>query len=209
MKPSINNQDVHHHVRQRVYLLAAVMMAVPVAGILWLARSESASAAAVAASPRHSTMMEQRTDHPFAARAVSSRAPVPTALEEKWGIKVSSISLTNGDSAVEVRYTVLAPEKTSLLTGANAEVYLIDQTSGTKLPMTTANPDHHTDSSAAPSRSVRNMMRLAGMFPPPSSRLMAGKMYSVKIPNWDSILTSGTTVAFVVGHERVDNLVVE
>jgi len=182
------------------------MLAVPLAGFLWLGRGGSAAAATGPVVPRHPAGMAQRTDHQV---AVSDKTAGIVAMEEKWGIKVSGISLTNGDSAVDVRYTVLTPEKTSLLSGANAEVYLIDQTSGTKLPMITAPPTHGTAQAAMPSRAVRNMMRLAGLFPPPSGRLMAGKMYSVKIPNWDGILTSGTTVAFVVGNERVDNLVVE
>ena len=207
MKPSINNQPAPNHVRPRVYLFAAVMMTVPVAGMLWAGRSGPASAAAVPESPRHSSMMEHRAGHQFEDTARANQGGA-AAMEGKWGIKVSGIGLTNGDSAVEVRYTVLAPEKTSLLTAANAEVYLIDQASGTTLPMVTGRPENGA-STVAPSRSVRNMMRLAGMFPPPSSRLMAGNMYSVKIPNWDRILTSGATVALVVGNERVDNLVVK
>jgi len=191
-----------------VYLLATAMIAVPLTGVLWLGRTGPASAGPVPVSPRYSTTMAQRMDH-HDASAAFAKAASSTALEKKWGIKVSGISLANGNSAVDVHYTVLAPEKTTLLTGTNAEVYLIDQASGTKLPMITASSTDATGSAAAPSRSVRNMMRLAGMFPPPSSRMMAGKMYSVKIPNWDSTLRSGSSVALVVGNERVDDLVVE
>jgi len=208
MKQAIRNQPVHKHVRTWIHLLAAAMLVVPLAGLLMLARSVPASAAATgppAVAPRHPAATVPHAGTP----ARSGKVAAATALEEKWGIKVSSIGLANGDSAVEVRYTVFAPEKTSLLSAANAETYLIDQATGTKLPMITAPSSDGTGPATMPDRSVRNMMRLAGMFPPPPSRLLAGNVYSVKIPNWDNILTSGATVAFVVGSERVDNLVVK
>jgi hypothetical protein len=206
MKTSIANRPVSKNGRSRVYLMGSAMITMLVAGAMVLVRAGPAAAGSVAAPSRHPSAMEQRADHHH-SRAVSTTATAPTALEEQWGIKVSSVTLANAASAVDVRYVVLSPEKTTMLNGANAEVYLIDQASGTKLPMITAAPT--SDSGAMPSRSVRNMMRLAGRFPPPSSRLTAGGVYSVKIPNWESILTSGATVALVVGGVRVDNLVVE
>ena len=143
-----------------------------------------------------------------AATVAPTATPPVTAIEEKWGLQVSSISLTNADSAVYLRYTVLAPEKTALLTGADAEVYLIDQASGTKLPMFTAPPDS-TVPTTVPPRTVRRMMRQAGIFPPPPNRLSAGQTYSLQIPNWGQVLKSGAKVTFVLGKTRVEDLTVE
>jgi len=151
------------------------------------------------------------TPEPVAAAepaAVVVPAVPATAIEEKWGIQVSSLALTNADTAVYLRYTVLAPEKTTLLTGADAEVYLIDQASGTKLPMFSAAKDSTASATATP-RMVRSMMRQAGLFPPPPSRLRVGQTYSLLIPNWGQALKSGAKVTLVVGNARVENLTVE
>jgi hypothetical protein len=198
--------------RTNTLLVLVLVCLVALAGILlWLYRP-GPPLASVSAEPSATAEPAVSTDsaaasEPAAAVAQPTTAPT-TAIEEKWGIQVSSISLTNARGAVDLRYTVLAPEKTALLTGADAEVYLIDQASGTKLPMFTA----QTDSSApgtVPPRTVRRMMRQAGLFPPPPSRLLAGQTYSLQIPNWGQVLTNGAKVTFVVGTSRVENLTVQ
>ena len=195
-----------------LYILGVVMIATPLVLMMVLARSEPAPAAAtpVMASIRQPAAVAQHPHETTVATGLPvPPPPPPTAVEEKWGLRVSNISLTNGDNAVDVRYTVITPEKTALLTGAEVAVCLIDEASGTKLEMIRAQPDGASSSAAMPSRSTRKMMHMAGMFPPPSGRLMAGGMYSVLIPNWDGILKRGAKVALVVGDERVDDLVVK
>jgi len=53
------------------------------------------------------------------------------------------------------------------------------------------------------------MMHQAGKFPPAPTRLIVGGTYSLRIPNWDGALKSGSKVAVVVGNARVDNVTVE
>ena len=134
-------------------------------------------------------------------------APLPT-LEREWGIQVLGLSLTNNDTSVNVSYTILDPEKTLLLGETNTMVYLMNQSTGTKLPMITPPPE-----GAAPQganrRTIRRMMRQAGRFPPTPSRVMAGMTYSVEIPNWNMTLQRGSKVSFVVGDFKQDNLTVE
>jgi hypothetical protein len=158
--------------------------------------------------PEPATTAEPATASEPAVAVVPTATAPATPIEEKWGLQVSSISLTNAEGAVDLRYTVLAPEKTALLTGTNAEVYLIDQASGTKLPMFTAAPDGAAPATVPP-RTVRRMMRQAGIFPPPPNRLLAGKTYSLQIPNWGQALKRGAKVTVVVGNVRVEDLTVE
>ncbi len=197
--------------RSRVYnTLATVMIAIALAAGIWLARPGPAATEAVQvkAANHIRAAAAQRPDPDPSAAPAGTTTTTAMALEKRWGIQVSSISLANGESAVDLRYTVTVPAKTLLLTGADAEVYLIDQASGAKLTAITA-PPVGTASAEMPSRTVRKMMHQAGLFPPPSSRLLAGGSYSLLIPNWDGVLKSGAKVTVVIGNYRVDDLIVE
>jgi len=149
------------------------------------------------------------------ADAAPAPAPVPVApqasespLEKQWGIQVVSLSLTNRDTSVQVRYTVVAPEKTLLLAGTNTAAYLINEADGAKLPMITG-PSEGDVPQGASARTTRRMMKQAGQFPPPPNRLIAGMTYSLQIPNWGQALQSGSKVSLVVGDFRQDGLTVE
>jgi hypothetical protein len=165
-----------------------------------------------ATTPRPVAQTEVMTTATEPPAVAEPETPVPTppaaTLEGKWGIQVASLTLTNANAAVDLRYTVVAPEKTALLVDAQAEVYLIDQASGTKLPMMTAPPERTTPT-AVPRRTIRRMMHQAGSFPPAPSRLIAGRAYSLQIPNWDGTIKSGSKVSFVIGDLRQDDLIVE
>ncbi len=145
-------------------------------------------------------------DRPAAALPLGADA-FPS-LEQQWGIQVSSISLTNGNTTVQVRYTVVAPEKTVLLTETNAEVYLLNQATGAKLGMFTP-PQSANEPTGVPKRTVRRIVKQAGELPPPPTRVLAGRAYSLLIPNWDQALQSGSRVALVVGNARTENVIVE
>jgi hypothetical protein len=194
-----------------ILVLVLVCLAAFAGVLLWINRPGTPPASVSAepsATPEPVTTSEPATASDPAATVVPTATAPATAIEEKWGLQVSSISLTNTDGAVDLRYTVLAPEKTALLTGTNAQVYLIDQASGTKLPMFTAAQDGAAPA-IVPPRTVRRMMRQAGIFPPPPNRLLAGKTYSLQIPNWGQALKRGAKVTVVVGNARVENLTVE
>jgi hypothetical protein len=206
----MQNRNKDKRINTLIVLALGCLLAL--AGVLlWMNRPGTLSASESAepsATTEPAAAAEPAVAAEPAATVVPTATPPVTAIEEKWGIQVSGLSLTNAGSAVYLRYTVLAPEKTALLTGADAEVYLIDQASGTKLPMFTA-PTESTAPTAVPPRTVRRMMRQAGIFPPPPSRLIAGQTYSLQIPNWGQVLKSGAKVTFVVGKSRVENLTVE
>jgi hypothetical protein len=149
---------------------------------------------------------EQPVTEPAAA-TVPEPAPV-SPIEENWGIQVLGLSLTNNDTAVQVLYTVVSPEKTLQLADTNAAVYLVNQADGTKLPMFTAS-QWGPAAQGAGARTTRRMMHQAGRFPPAPSRLVAGKTFALEIPNWGRSLQSGSKVSLVVGQLRQDNLTVE
>jgi len=131
-------------------------------------------------------------------------APTPsTALEEKWGIQVSSVELTMEGSAVDLRYRVVAPEKAAPLAQGETTAYLIDQASGKTILM--APPE----AAALPLRSRARMMRQQGAFPPSLNRLASGTTNSILLPNPGGIVKSGSLVAVVVGDARMDNVTVE
>ena len=199
-------QDSNKDQRINAFLGLALGCLVALAGVLlWIYRSKPPTGGEVVQPIAAS---EPET----AANPTPAVVPTPTApasaLEAKWGIQVSGLTLTNGDSAVDLRYTILAPEKTALLTGADAEVYIIDQASGKKLPMFTVAPASKALSTVPP-RTTRRMMRQAGTFPPAPTRMVAGRTYSLLIPNWGQTIKSGALVTVVVGYSRMENLTVQ
>jgi hypothetical protein len=186
----------------RVIIMTAVSTALLLMGLFWMSRPRPLLE--VPAAPEPLDPIVATTDLPVTKASHST-------VEEQWGIQIASVALTNADTAVDLRYTVVAPERTGQLTGADVEVYLIDQDTGAKLPMITAQPES-TGSSAPtppPSRTTRKMMRLAGSFPPPPSRIVEGRSYSLQIPNWGGVLKSGGRVTMVIGGSRAENLIVE
>jgi len=157
--------------------------------------------------PETQTVAPEVSAEPRAATNVT--APVlSVALEEKWGIQVSSIRLMRSDSAVDVRYRVVVPEKLALLAEDSDRAYLIDQATGTKLQML-APPEGDTSTANVRSRSMMKMMHLAGAFPPPAAKVAEGGLYSVLLPNWGGALKTGSKVVLVVGDLRTEDLTVE
>jgi hypothetical protein len=139
-------------------------------------------------------------------------APAPAVqaptLQHQWGIFISSVGLTQSNTTVELRYQVLAPDKTTLLANAGAEAYLIDEASGTKLEVLAPRAAPGSPNPVR-SRTMARMMREAGEFPPSASKLVAGMVYSLRLPNWGGTLKTGSQVAVVVGNARQDGLTVE
>ncbi|HEY5914416.1 MAG TPA: hypothetical protein VJA21_27825 [Verrucomicrobiae bacterium] len=183
-----------------------ILQAGVVAGIcvlIWLIKSTPSAPQATtpAAPPPPVTAREP-------ASAPAPESPAASPVENQWGIQVLGLSLTNNDTAVEVRYTVTAPEKTLLLSQTNANAYLLDQATGAQLSMI-APPRSGTPVQGASLRTTRRMARFAGRFPPAPGRIIPGRVYSLEIPNWGLALTNGSKVSFVVNDFRQDDLTVE
>lgn len=206
----MNHQDTDNRIRPGLIVVAACALAailIPV-GISAFHKSKPSSAGATPTASS-SAAVKPSAVHDAAAAAVNPAAPVlSTALEEPWGIQVSSVRLTKADSAVDLRYKVVAPEKAALLAGDKTTAYLIDQASGVKIQML-ASPQEAAWPTNTRARTAARMMHQAGEFPPPPNRLAAGKTYSLLLPNPGGTVKSGSKVTLVVGNYRTDTLNVE
>jgi hypothetical protein len=115
--------------------------------------------------------------------------PAKTTIENGWGIQVSSMRLSMGNSVVDLRYKVLDPEKAARLGDGKTPAYIIDRTTGKKLVMPTPPKE--------------------GAFPPYSSKLVAGRTYFSMVSNQGGTLKSGSQVTVVIGGSEATNLTVE
>jgi hypothetical protein len=102
-----------------------------------------------------------------------------TELEEHYGVKVSLVATSMMDSIVDVRLTILDPDKAHLLL-QNQAALLVDQQSLVLAP--------HMHSHIG-------------------SRLKAGKTYIIFFPT-QKIIHSGSMISLVFGPERVEPIVV-
>jgi hypothetical protein len=116
------------------------------------------------------------------------KGPV-TTLEAQWGIEISSMRLTMGNSAVDLRYKVIDPAKAALLGDGKTPAYIIERSTGKKLVMPTPPKE--------------------GAFPPTMQKLQAGKTYFSMVSNQGGILKSGSHVTVMVGNSEVTNLTLE
>jgi hypothetical protein len=187
------------------FLVTLTASVVVLIALIWLVRTRSPSPNAAGGD----RVVEPPVQTVKANTAVPPAGPVkPSTLEEMWGIQVTGIALTRANSALELRYKVLAPEKATLLADSQSEAYILDHASGAKIPLRSpqsegAFPQHSR------ARSAALMMRDAGSFPPTPSRIVPDKVYSVLLPNPGGVVKGGNKVAMVVGTVRNDNLVVE
>jgi hypothetical protein len=117
----------------------------------------------------------------FHPAALGAGVKAPQASE---GARVSIF--TDGDVEV-TEYPALSVTVT-VLGDTNTRTYLINQVNGAKLPMITP-PEDGAVPQGASTRTARRMMKQAGQFPPAASRLIAGRTYSLQIPNWGLTLS--------------------
>jgi hypothetical protein len=136
--------------------------------------------------------------------------PVPVGeLEQKWGIRVTGISLAGEDSTIDLRYTVVSPDKLSAYEEGSNDAYMVDQASGLGVrlaPSPIATPGAVRSRSLA--RSAAISMSRAGTFPPLKGKVAPGQTFSVMIPNPKLTLKSGSLVSVVIGGARANDLVV-
>jgi hypothetical protein len=114
----------------------------------------------------------------------------PTQVEvgSEWGVKVSSIRITGADHFVDFRYRVMDPEKASAIMGRNQKVVLVDQVTGTELPV-----------------SVNKLGPMKSTAVKPE----VNRDYVVLFANSNKVLKPGSRVTVVMGDARLENLTVE
>jgi hypothetical protein len=111
------------------------------------------------------------------------------ALEADWGIQISSLHMSAGGHIIDFRYKVTDPKKAASLGAAGENAYLIDEASGTKMP-------------------VPNMPTL-GRLRQTTEQMTPGRIYFVLFANAGRMVKPGGKVTVVIGNFRAENLVVE
>jgi hypothetical protein len=129
-------------------------------------------------------------------------------VEQEWGIRVSKLALGEGGKVIGLEYEVVNPEKLTPLGNGTNVAYLVDRATGAEFQLTAA-PEEQARPGTTRGRSMARALRLAGEFPPPAGRLVAGRTYSALIANRSGAVKTGSKMSLVVGSSRVDGLVVE
>ena len=142
-----------------------------------------------------------------AAPVIPQPALPPKSLAKEGGIQVASVAVVS-PYALELRYTVVAPDQLNSLPEGEHAPCLVDEATGTKIRI---GPPERASAGPAHSRarSAALMMRESGSFPPPPSRVVPGKVYSVVLPNPRGVIRSGSKVDLVLGDFRTDGLTVQ
>ncbi len=108
---------------------------------------------------------------------------------ENLGIEVISMSPTAGGFMLDFRYRVLDPEKAMPLFLEEVTPYLIDQDSGSTLPVTGSTK--------------------VGSFRPTSGDPREGITYFMFFGNPGQLVKVGTKVTVVVNEHRIENIIVQ
>lgn len=208
MNNAVNNDAVNDGIRPRMIILTVVAVVIILVGMFLLSpNSPAPKALAPQAVPtlettRPTAVVKTTTDIAPAAPAAI------TAVEQQWGIRVSKLALVRAGSAIDLQYQIMSPEKVGLIGLGTNTAFLVDMATGTEYQLTSPVQDQVV-SGTVRARSRALALRLAGEFPPPSGRIVAGKTYSALLPNPSGNIKSGSVMAFVIGASRVDNLIVE
>lgn len=109
-------------------------------------------------------------------------------LEDKWGVRVESIRLTAAGHLVDFRYRVIDPEKAAILMKRGTATYLLDETTGTKLPV--------------PVTKV-GQLRGTGTLP------QANRVYTVMFNSGGGLIQQGSVVTVVIGDFKAEHLTVQ
>ena len=123
------------------------------------------------------------------ACAASPDKPDPNAVvEANWGVRVESIRLTAVGHLVDFRYRVIHPEKAATLMKRGREAFLLDEATGTKLPV--------------PVTKV-GQLRGTGTLP------QADRVYTVMFNTGGGLIQQGSAVTVVIGDFKAEHLIVE
>ncbi len=182
-------------------------MAVGLGALWWLARNWPTSRETPAPPAITQATTAEETAAPVSAVTVAPTTPL-SPLEQDWGIRVSRLALVKGNSAIDLRYEIVDPDRVGVLADGTNVAYLVDMATGTEIQLTTS-PQEQPRPGTTRARSFALALRLAGEFPPSASRITSGKICSALIPNPSGIVKNGSKMALVIGNDRLDNLVVE
>ena len=116
-------------------------------------------------------------------------AGTAAVLEEEWGIRANGLRLALGGNMLDFRYTILDPAKAGLLRQEEDTACLIDEASGTKVPI--ASTTRAWSARRAP------------------QQLALGGTYAFNFPNPNQRFKTGSKVTVVMGKFRAANLTVE
>jgi hypothetical protein len=176
----------------------AAVVAVPI----WIHKTRSAPArATVKTTASAKPIANSRSAAvPRTAHVKSTDNTQSSSLGDLWGIQFRSIELTRGNTAVDLRYTIVAPERAAVLAQGDSSAYLVDLGSGKMLPLGLSPQQASSLSTHSQARSMALMMREAGGFPPSPNRLAAGKTYSILLRNEGGMLKRGSRVVVTVGN---------
>jgi hypothetical protein len=145
------------------------------------------AAVCLAAHVLSATPAEENTPPPKESPAATE--PSAESLEQKWGIKVSSVFLSAGGNMVDFRYRVLDPTKAALLSNPEIKPQLTQQASGAKL-------------------SVPNTPKV-GPLRQTTRQPVAGKIYFMLFANTRHQVKSGDKVTITMGDFKLENLTVD
>jgi hypothetical protein len=113
------------------------------------------------------------------------------SLEERWGVRVSSVRLTAAGYMLDFRYTIVDPEKAAPLSDPKNKPVLIDQASGAEM-MVPAPPKVG---------SLRSKSR--------NGLPVAGRSYFVLFANPGGYIKTGNKVTVAIGDFRAEDLTAE
>jgi hypothetical protein len=140
----------------------------------------------------------------------ASGPPGPVSpVEEQWGIRVSSIQLTNTNLALELRYEVTDPAKAALLSDGATAASVLDPATGKTIRIGAPPERPGGVSQHSRARSAMLMMGDAGSFPPAPNRIVPGKTYTVQLPHPPDLVKKGSRVVVVIGDFRTDYITVD
>jgi hypothetical protein len=122
---------------------------------------------------------------------------------------VSGIKLTSANLVMEMRYEVTDPAKSALLDDGATAASVVAPDTGTTIRIGAPPQQAGGVSAHSRARSAALMMRAAGSFPPPPNRIIAGRTYTIQLPNPPELVKKGSKVVVVIGNFRTDYITVE
>jgi hypothetical protein len=112
-------------------------------------------------------------------------------LEDRWGVRPTSIRLTASDYFVDFRYLITDPEKSKAILSRskeNSEVYLLVQKTGKKFPVPVTKVGPLRSTTLSPKK---------------------GRQYTILFSNVGKSIKKGDKVSVVIGKFKAENLTVE
>ncbi len=145
------------------------------------AGARAATAPATAHTMRRVTSVGVGIPGALAPAEVPPAPPTPT--EQQWGVQFLDVTVSS-NGVVELQYKLVSAERAAAIDADGVAAYLLEPVSGVKtmlanpVPQGAAVPAHSRARSAA-----LTMWHAGGSFPPPPSRAVTGRVYSILLPN--------------------------